>query len=92
MNAAIQSPRMMCLGPIEILRYGLAGILLLLSGIWELSVAIVKWTLFVLMWTVIVATLMCSVLVLLFCGGPLGIGFLIVVAIAAIRWCLSENY
>jgi hypothetical protein len=35
---------------------------------------------------------MCSVVLLLFFGGPFGIGLLVVAAIVALRWCLREDY
>jgi hypothetical protein len=82
---------MMRLGPIDILRFSLAGILLLLGGIWKLSVAIVRWTLFVLLWAAGYALIMCGI-VLLFCSGPIGIGLLIFAGFAALGWCLKEDY
>jgi hypothetical protein len=90
MNAALQSPRMIRVGLIDGIRYSLIGILLFLSGIWEASVAIVKWTLFVVLCTVIVTVGMVALLILLICGGPMGVGFLIAMAIFAILWCLEE--
>ena len=90
MNAAIQGPRMIRVGLIDGIRYSLIGVLLLLSGIWEASVAIVKWTLFVALCTVIVAVGMVALLILLICGGPMGVGFLIGMAIFAVIWCLEE--
>jgi hypothetical protein len=91
MNGAIQTSGTIRLGPIEIIRYGLAGVLFFLGAIWELSAAVVRWTLFVLLWTASFALIMCGIMLLLFFGGPLGIGILIVAAILALRWCLNEN-
>jgi hypothetical protein len=81
---------MIRVGLIGGIRYSLIGVLLLLSGVWETSVAIVKWTFFVLLCTVIVTTGMVALLILLICGGPMGVGFLIAMAIFAILWCLEE--
>lgn len=92
MNGAIQTYRTAPLGPIELLRYGLAGALLLLSAIWELSVTIVRWALFVLLWMAGFALIMCGVVLLVFFGGPIGIGLLVVAAILGLRWCLTEDY
>jgi hypothetical protein len=92
MNGAIQTYRNIPLGPIEILRYGLAGVLFLLSAIWELLFVILRWTLFVLLWVVGFALIMCGVVLLLFFGGPIGIGLLVVASIIALRWCLKEDY
>ena len=90
MNAVIQSPRMIRVGLIDGIRYSLIGVLLFLSAIWEASVAIVKWTLFVALCTVMVTIGMVAFLILLTCGGPMGFGFLIAMAIFAILWCLEE--
>ena len=78
-------------GLIDVLRYSLIGVLLCLSAVWEASVAIVKWTLFVVLWTIIVAGGMAGVLGLLICGGPMGLGFLTVMTIFGIVWCLEEG-
>jgi len=92
MNAVIQSPRMIRVGLIDMLRYSLIGVLLFLSAAWETSVTIVKWTLFVVLWTLIVAGGMVGLLGLLICGGPIGLGFLTVMAFFGILWCLEEDY
>ena len=81
----------MPLGPIDILRYSLAGILLILGGILKLAVAIVRWTLFVLLWAAGYALMMCGI-VLLFCSGPFGILLLIFAGFATLGWCLKEDY
>jgi hypothetical protein len=81
---------MIRVGLIDGIRYSLIGVLLFLSGIWESSVAIVKWTLFVVLCTAIVTVGMVALLILLICGGPIGLGFLTVLAIFAILWCLEE--
>ena len=90
MNAVIQSPRMIRVGLIDGIRYSLIGVLLFLSGIWESSVAIVTWTLFVVLCTVIVTVGMVALVILLICGGPIGLGFFTAMAIFAILWCLEE--
>jgi hypothetical protein len=81
---------MIRVGLIDGIRYSLIGVLLFLSAIWEASVAIVKWTLFVVLCAVIVTVGMVALLILLICGGPMGLGFLTAMAIFAILWCLEE--
>jgi hypothetical protein len=90
MNAVIQSPRMIRMGLIDGIRYSLVVVLLFLSGIWEASVAIVKWTLFVVLCMVIATVGMVALLILLICGGPMGVGFLIAMAVVVILWSLEE--
>jgi hypothetical protein len=89
-DTAIQSTRIR-VGLIEVFRYSLIGVLLCLSFVWVSAVAIVRWTLIVVLSTILVVLGMVCVLGLLVYGGPIGMGLLAGMALFSIGWALEEG-